>query len=370
MLVLRARFSGIFMMNFSPMKYFKLVFLGLLLMLQGCAFEAPYEIVAGLEYPPVNVAVSAEGRIFLSFQSGPFKVGELKQDGEVVPVGASIPLAAVYGLKVTEEGILWMLDAGSEGKASQLVAWDVKKDELVRSIQLSSRENKPLFFQDFALDQTHGMAYLADMGFSWSEPVSTPALWRVDLETGELKLLLNDDPRFRSELPALVMNGEPFVAMGPEGVIDPDFGLNPITIDSSDEWVYFGAMKGTQLYRLSTGNLMADLSQEVLASKILPVAKKPYSDGISIDEEANVYVTDLQASGIGVVEAGGKYRLLFSDESVIRWPDGLSCGPDGWIYATTNQNHLNAAYNGGRQEAMPPYHVIRFRALGDCRVGR
>jgi len=328
-----------------------------------------YEVVAELDYPPVNVAVSADGRIFMSFQEGPVQVGELLESGELVAVSEGLELSTVFGLQIDADGVLWVLDAGSQDEAAQLISWDFLAEEMVERIPLLTELDKPLFFQDFALDQTHQMAYIADMGYALEG--SQPALWKVDLQSGEMTVLMQNHETFIAEEDPLVINGKPFVATTALGEIDPDFGLNPITIDANDEWLSFGAMKGTKLYRIATDDLLNDdLREEDLVGRIEFVGEKPYSDGISVDDAGRIYVTDLEASGIGVVEPDGKYRLLFSDTELIKWPDGLSCGPDGWMYVTVNQNHLNAVYNGGIQEAVAPYHLLRFKALDHCRVGR
>ncbi|MEM7489958.1 MAG: hypothetical protein AAF390_12635, partial [Pseudomonadota bacterium] len=58
-------------------------------------------------------------------------------------------------------------------------------------------------------------------------------------------------------------------------------------------------------------------------------------------------------------------------DSRIEWPDGLSAGPDGWIYATVNRLNNAPPLNGGETTPVAaPYYVIRFRPLSDAVQGR
>lgn len=342
------------------------VTLCLVLFLTSCQAQHPFEVMAELPYPPVNAAVSPEGRIFMSFQEGAYSVAELMPDGSLQALN-NLEIEMPFGLQVEGNERLWLLDASADYSSPSLLSWNIQTERVERQFFLP-KTDKPLFFQDFALDLKHRKAYIADMGLAAQN--SQPALWSVDLESGQYQALFTNPPQFRAELETMVIDGRPFQVRLPGGVIEPELGLNPITIDANYEWVYLGAMKGRTLYRISTEVLNdARLSEQDRLEALNSFADKPYSDGITIDDEGRIYVTDLEASGIGVIE-GGEYRLLFSDSEQIQWPDDLSCMPDSKLLLMTNQLYLQALYNAGVKEASPPYLVIQFDALGSCQVGR
>ena len=95
---------------------------------------------------------------------------------------------------------------------------------------------------------------------------------------------------------------------------------------------------------------------------------KPPSDGISIDREGNVYVTDVGEGAVGVSTADG-YRVLARDPRMI-WPDGLAFGPDGLLYVTISQFGRMPLVNDGQDKGQPPYVVLRLRPLAPSAVGR
>jgi len=64
-------------------------------------------------------------------------------------------------------------------------------------------------------------------------------------------------------------------------------------------------------------------------------------DGITMDFKGNIYVSDLAAKGIGIIEAGNKsYKLLVTDSRLL-WPDGLCFGMDGKLYFFNNASKLH-----------------------------
>jgi sugar lactone lactonase YvrE len=60
---------------------------------------------------------------------------------------------------------------------------------------------------------------------------------------------------------------------------------------------------------------------------------KPQSDGLTMDSENTIYITDVEHGAICVLNQKRELRTLIRDER-IRWPDGLSLTEDGWLYIT------------------------------------
>ena len=113
-----------------------------------------------------------------------------------------------------------------------------------------------------------------------------------------------------------------------------------------------------------------DLKPEERAVAVERYGDKPPSDGITMDAENNVYITDGGGNTIGVTRPDGTYEPLIVDRR-IEWPDGLSNGPDGFIYGTVNRLNNTPQLNGGESTAVDaPYYIIRFRALGKTVPGR
>jgi sugar lactone lactonase YvrE len=343
------------------------------------------EIVGTFESRPGNPAVTVDSRKLVSMQpidNPQYRVVELLPDGSKKPfpnekwasaVGPDgVGMQAVIGIRADTNGIVWMLDMGGDEHAPKLVGWDTKRDSLSRVIVFpasASRENS--FHQDLAVDTERNMAYVADMTLGGVTGESLPAIVVIDLDTRLVRRVLEGNEHFAPGREKVVIDGNTFATKSENGEIVPIyFGLNPITIDPNNEWVYFGSINGKGLFRIPASAL-ADprLADAKRAALIEPYGEKRSSDGISIDDKGNVYVSDVENHAIGVANPGG-YQTLVRDEKLLKWPDGFAFGPDGWLYVTANQLNLHPNLNGGTDGGEPPFYLLRVKPLAAGSVGR
>jgi sugar lactone lactonase YvrE len=132
-------------------------------------------------------------------------------------------------------------------------------------------------------------------------------------------------------------------------------------MDPAGQWLYFGAMNHDTLHRIPTGALLNDeLSKNALAERIEPLGKKPLSDGLSADLAGNVYVTDVEAGAVLRMAPGGGLATIVRSPR-IRWADGLSFGPNGWLYLADSGLPEILLRTRGHIRDHGPYHVYRFR---------
>lgn len=355
-------------------------------LLSGAAFaqalppvpDPQLEIVATLDEGPGNIAVTPGGRIFFSqhqFYGPEHRVMELLPDGTAVPWPTAdwsrapgedgIGLHAVLGLRSDRRGVVWLLDNG--GEVPKVVAWDTATNELERVIHIPAPATRPgSLHNDLAVDPINQALYLADVGGD-----TGPAIVVVDLATGQSRRVLVGHPSVQAEDIPMVVEGRP-VQLGEGAEAMPArIGLNPITIDPSYTWVYFGAMHGDDIWRIRARDLAdPSLSADALGERVERYGDKPVSDGISVDAEGHVYITDVENNAIGVTGPDGTYRIHVQDDEHLVWADGISAGPDGWMYATVNKLNRSAVLNGGENLSEPPYHIVRFRAIGEAVPGR
>jgi len=340
--------------------------------------DAELAVVAELDQGPGNIAVTPDGRIIVSqhqFYAPEYRVVEVLPDGSTKPFpnaawssapdDSGIGFNAVLGIRSDRRGVVWMLDNG--GDTPKIVAWDSHSDTLHRVIYLPPPVTRPgSMHNDLAIDLVHQAIYIADLG---GEP--GPALVVVDLTTGLSRRLLENHPSVQAEDVPMVIDGKPVTVTNAAGeTVAARVGVNPITLDPTNTWVYYGAMHGTTLWRIRTRALLDPaLSAEELGARVERYGTKPVSDGISIDAAGNVYSTDVTTNAIGVTGPDGEYRIYAQDPK-LSWPDAISAGPDGFFYAAVNQLHRSAPLNGGKDASKPPYYIVRFRALDSAVVGR
>lgn len=341
------------------------------------------EIVAQLTEPPGNIAITADGRIIVSVHQiydRDLRAIELKADGAVIPFpnaewnrppsdGSMIGLYSVLGVRADTEGNIWLLDNGISGNAvPKIVVWDPAQGDLVRIIHIPAPvvSGKP-YLNDLAVDLKNGVVYIANPSRD-----QRPSIQVVEIATGLTRTVLENHWSVVPEDVPIVIDGHRLRVPQADGTtLDPRLGVNPITIDRQNQWLYYGPMSGTSLYRLRTSDLLdQSLSDTELGNRVERYGEKPPSGGITIDDAGNVYVTDLNAKGIGVISPDGQYRLLVSDDELLEWPDGFATGPDNKIYVTVNRLHKSARLNGGVNQSAPPYYVLRFPALAPTSIGR
>jgi sugar lactone lactonase YvrE len=263
---------------------------------------------------------------------------------------------------------VWLLDNGRRGGVTpKLVAWDTRNDSLARIIHLPAPVTPDdAFVNDLAIDEKHGAIYIADPAGG-----GNAALIVVDLTTGDARRVLEGHRSVVPEDVDLVVEGTPVEVKRPDGtVFRPRVCVNPIALDAAGEWLYFGPMHGTAMYRVRVRDLLnVSLPGTTLAGRVERYSEKPICDGISIDKAGNIYVTDIGNNAIGVIGHDRRYRRLMQDAR-LSWPDAFSFGPDGWLYTVANQLHRSVVLSAGVAGAAPPFHVLRLKPLAEGIAGR
>jgi sugar lactone lactonase YvrE len=138
-------------------------------------------------------------------------------------------------------------------------------------------------------------------------------------------------------------------------------GVDSIALDAAGEWLYFAPVTSQHLYRVRTDDLDdPGLDWHALEARVERYAEKTMSDGIAIDAAGTVYLTDLEHSAIVALDPDRTLRTLVKDER-LRWPDGLSFGPDGFLYVTCSALHQVLLQGEAAVAAHAPYQIWRFK---------
>jgi sugar lactone lactonase YvrE len=327
------------------------------------------EVLADLPAAPGNVTVAPDGTAVVSAHpsSRADVIGlKITRDGTVTPfppASTAAGMQRVLSVRADDAGHVWML-AGTPGPgAKHLYVVDLKSGALERTIAIDAPGS---FLNDMALALDKGVIVMSDPGGKCSLDV-------LDVRSGSLRKLLVGDKSVAPEDVDAPIDGIPLAqSRGPDGKLVPmRSGVNPITIDAQEKWVYYGAMTGKTLYRVQLADLLdASLSEQQLAAKVQRYGDKAPSAGITIDVAGNVYVADVGVRGIGVTSPDGHYRVLVQNDKLIDWPDGIAVGPDGYVYIAPNGLYRGWASHRFMGPAKPPFHLIRFKALAATTPGR
>ncbi len=301
------------------------------------------EIVAQFDtLRPGYVAMSSDGRIFLTvspFSNPETKVVELFPDGSTkaypnaqYATGKDSVIQSTIGAKMDNKDNLWVLDMTNR----EFVIWDTKKNALNKILKVPANTLKETsFLQDFVLDEKRNRIIIADP--TRGQDPKSPAFIVMDMTSGQGVRMAENYKDLQSEKE----NGSP---------------LNPIAIDPQQEWVYFGSLHGTKIFRVPAKAF--DNEKELLQSIEL-YGPKSYSDGIAVDAKQNVYITNIQDQTIGLTQKGS-YKDIARLPAGQSWPDGLFI-KDGYVYAVVNQLNRSAALNNGKDITKPPFLIVRTK---------
>jgi hypothetical protein len=325
--------------------------------------ETALENVADLPLPPGNIAVSPEGRIFFTFHpegKPEVNVAELVA-GEAVPYPASAEersrVKTVLGLRLDLQGRLWLLDYANHGFGTpRLVAYQTKENRLVEEFDFPSSIAPPgSMLNDFQVSPDGKWIYIADASIFGLEP----ALVIYNTEKRSARRLLEKHPSMLADSRHVPrVRGRDLLILGVFAVRP---GVDSIALDRNGRYLNFGSVNGEYLYRIDTKFLRDEgYSSEELARAIETVGRKTDSDGITTDERGNVYITDASADSIHRMSPDGKIQTLIKSAQ-LRWPDGLSFGPDGYLYVTCSSLQEVIFRSASHVKAHAPYQIFRFR---------
>jgi len=283
----------------------------------------------------------------------------------------------VLGFHADANGILWILDgAKSTEKATgagtvrptalhaKYVGWDTKANKLFKILDLDSVTIPSSQHNDFAIDLKHGAQGTLIAADEAVGDANNAALVVTDIATGTSRRRLHGDSH-------VIANPDPIrwdaQAGQPAAAWSLGVGVDGITLDKNQEWLYFGPLSGYQVYRVRMTDLLdASLTDAQLSAKIEVYAAKPYNGGLTIDANNNLYLTEIGKYTIGIIPADTRvYRPYVSDPKMI-WPDGVTYISDGFMYSGAAQliqteTFQSNATPSGKANNGPPYRIYRFR---------
>jgi len=331
-----------------------------------------YEVVARIyDNMPTGLTVSDDGRVFVSFprwgDDVPFTVGELV-DGRIRPYPTiemnhwkpgdpAGRLVSVQSVVVDPAGRLWLLDTGAPEFGPivpggvKLVEIDLASNSVVRVIHPSEESiTDTTYLNDVRFDLSVGLG-----GFAYiTDSQESGGLVVVDLASGRSWAKLRGHASTRAV--------EGFRAMV-QGEVREGYrvGSDGIALSADGARLFFSSLSSRRLYSVATAALRDELlDDDAVAETLVDLGDKGASDGLEADAEGAVYATAVEHSAVIRRDTDGRWTTLVHGPDVL-WPDTLSLASDGHLYVSVNQLPRSPLFNGGSDDRIPPYLLIRTR---------
>lgn len=326
--------------------------------------ESRLEVAVQSDEPVGNVAASRDGRIFFTIhpESRPdrHKLMEWK-NGVAVPYPDEgmqrTHFQTVLGLIVDRQNRLWTIDHGFHGMGTaRLSAFDLGANRIVHDhVFPSSIAQAGSFLQDLRVDSKGETVYIADVSFFRKNP----AIIVYDVLKKSARRVLESDPSVCPQGWIIRTPIRDMVFL--EGLVALKPGVDGIALDGRDEWLYYAAMSHDGLYRVRTADLRdRSLAPAELSRRVERFSRKPLSDGILADEAGHIYITDVEHGSVMRVGQDRKLQTVIRSNR-IRWADGLSHGPDGYIYLADSALPHVMLQSKSHMRSQAPYTIFRFR---------
>ena len=319
-----------------------------------------------LQYPqPIgNVAISSDGRIFFTVHP------ESRPQGNKLlewVAGAALPYPSgavqphlfntVLGITIDQQQRLWSIDHGRQGFGDpRLLAFDLRTGELVHDYKFT-KEIAPIgsFLQDIRVSPDGRNVIISD----GSILRKNPALVVYDVATKTARRILEAHESVVAENLLIQNSIKDLSFFG--GLFTLKGGVNGIAIDPENEWLYFAAINNGGLYRIRMEHVVnAILPKNELHSLVERYSDKPLSDGLSVDMDGNIYVTDVEHNAISIVSSDRQPKTLMRS-SDIRWASAISFGPGGYLYVADSAFPELVLETKEHINRQGPFSIFRFK---------
>ena len=327
---------------------------------------AAVDVAVTYPEPVGNVAVSDDGRVFFTVhpESRPRGNRLLEWvDGAAEPFpngAAQLDLFdTVLGLHVDRLNRLWTIDHGNHGFGdARILAMDLASGEIVHDHRFAA-EIAPAgsMLQDLRVSKDGQWVFIADASI-WRQK---PALIVYNTRSRQARRVLEAHPTVMAEDYLIRTPSRDMSYLG--GLVSLKAGVDGIELDARDEWLYYGAINQSGLYRVPVRALVdSSLPYRQVAGTIERVTDKPLSDGLTADDNGRIYVTDVEHGAVHVVGPEGQGRLSTLIRSAdIRWADGLALGPNNELYVADSALPDLVLQTRDHVRGAGPYFIFRVQ---------
>ena len=221
---------------------------------------------------------------------------------------------------------------------------------------------------DFVVDTKNRKFYIADEGIGPGGDGTKAALVVVDMDTGAVRRLLQGHVSTLPEDRPITVDGKVLTVPGKDGKpVVIKVGADGIAADKNFEWLYYGPLNGTSIYRVRIADLNNEtLSDAELGARVERYAAKPNNGGLSIDADGNLYLTEVETKAVGIISANDtpiSPLCLERSADLARWRQLRA----GWVHVCFRGANLTRGalqWRTAPKQAALPHFPIQAACCG------
>lgn len=204
-----------------------------------------------------------------------------------------------------------------------------------------------------------GFAYISDSSSSGPNAIVV-----VDLDSKKAWRRLSDHPSVKAAPGFLaIVEGRPLYRHAQPGQARTPFaaGVDGIEVSPDGKTVYYCPLGSRHLYSVSADALSdPGLPDAKVAATVKDLGEKGASDGLVMGADGRLYLTAYENDAILRRDTDGTLETVATDTRML-WPDSMAIGSDGYLYFTVNQLERQPLFHGGQDLRQKPYALLRTR---------
>jgi sugar lactone lactonase YvrE len=327
-----------------------------------------------LDYPPGNLAVANNGDVYFNYHPlakterfSPATVFKWS-NGKIEPFPspeAQKNFQGTFGMTIDQQNRIWFIEPASfDFKHTRVSAFDLNTKKRVEFFEFP--EGQAQFAEDIRVTADGKHVILPN-----------PGLFRFTTPSVVVYSVLDHSfYSIKSNHPCL--SPEDWIIQtpyGPDrllwGLINFAVGIDGIEISEDQKWFYIASMTHSRLCRVPMSVVLNPATTtETFDQSVEDVGQKPMSDGIAIDKNGRVILTDVEHGGIMAFDPTTKQLSKLGRSKDIVWPDGIVVGDDGDVYFTDSSitsymDPLVRPPNKSKLLQHQPYFIYRLKKSRD-----
>ncbi|KAK7905436.1 hypothetical protein LTR67_000158 [Exophiala xenobiotica] len=369
------------------------LFFSLLLGLASTASTAQdprIQVALTLQHPVNGVSTTPDGRLFVLYarvdgSTGP-QVAEWHNGSSPTPYpnqewnsyasgkDPATHLIRTNSQRIGPDGTLWLVDTGSPSfgqpvilpNGPKLVQVNLTTNSVARVYNLGNVTLESSLIDDVRFNPAVGLAYITDAG--------APALIVLDLNSGEARRVLENDPTTKGFMPVSAEGKLMHNSMGGFEYIYAD----QHEVSPDGRYYYYQPCEGG-MSRIETQYLNNAFYNSTMASVLSqcpePYARTPSTGGTAIDAQGNIYNSDTDRLAIIKIAPNGTWTTCLSpvqflpfmpfltfclpvvQDPRLLWVDAMWIDTYGKLWMPAAQLNRGTPFNNGSSFVQKPLYV-------------